>query len=118
MDSNNGSNTKPRIELKNGQWADLKDEPLNGGDLRAQRMAAHVRGFPDEALDGFVLILRKVVAWSFGPVDDATLDTIPLDAVTSILEVMNADEQPPLESSSAGTETEQENNLGSGGSGE
>lgn len=71
-----------RVELKDGQWADLRDQ-ITGGDRRAAKNAIHLHinedgsrelsGDLDDSIK-YALLRRLIVDWSFPP-------PLPRDAV-------------------------------------
>ena len=71
-----------RIELRDGQWAELRDE-MNGGDRRAGKAAITLKVAEDGSREitgeleeniKYVLLRRLIVEWSFPP-------PLPRDAV-------------------------------------
>lgn len=91
-----------RIDLGDGKWAEVR--PLTAGDLRTMRKAAYARGYgvDDDTLNNMFLITSLVTAWSFGPVDEATLDALPLKDLNRLLEeIKREDDGDPNASSSS-----------------
>lgn len=99
-----------RIELADGNWAELKTN-LTVGDLRRQRAVAHNRGFSDEVLDGLDLLKSSIDSWSFGAVSDEAIDALSMRDGRALVEAMRemgeAGQTTSSSSSSDGTsETE------------
>ncbi len=78
-----------RVELSNGNWAELRETPITVADIRFSREKAHERGFDDVTLDMVDLFPRLITEWSFGAVDDATIDALCIDDLTVIRDTIN-----------------------------
>ncbi len=96
--------TTKRVELSGDNWAVLR-AGLTVGELRKQRRMVKDRGWTDDVLDGLDLLHFMIQEWSYGPVDEATIDALPLEDVQKISEeIRGLGEAPrPSASSSAGT---------------
>jgi len=88
-----------RIELRDGQWAELRDE-MNGGDRRAGKAAITLKVAEDGSREitgeleeniKYVLLRRLIVDWSFPPplprdaVDwQGTIDRLHIDDIEAL----------------------------------
>lgn len=76
--------TSTRVELPSGGWAEIRTR-MTVGDIRAQRQAAHDRGYPDEVLDSLSLLPRMVESWSFGAVDETVVDSMTAEDAVALI---------------------------------
>lgn len=106
MDGNNGRATPTRrVTLSDGGWAEVRLVETVA-DVRAQREAAHARGFEDPLLDTLDALPRFIVSWSYGEVSRETVDGLPVqDALVLVRAIREATDAVPNPSgaSSAGT---------------
>lgn len=95
-----------RVTLSDGGWADVR-LTQTVADLRAQREAAHLRGYEDPLLDTLDTLPRFVVAWSYG--DQVTregVDALPIEDALALVRAINEGTESvpnPSGASSAGT---------------
>jgi hypothetical protein len=90
-----------RIELRNGGWAEVREE-MNGGDRRIGKAAIHLKIAEDGSREmtgeleenvRYALLRRLIVGWSYPPplpkdaVDwVATLDNLHIDDIETLAE--------------------------------
>lgn len=87
-----------RVELSDGNWATVRlSHQL--GDQVAQIKAARDRGFESDYMDALVLLKTRIVEWSFGSVDDATVYGLSDDDGALILTAIQEATQRPNPSS-------------------
>lgn len=117
MESTNGTHpgTK-RIELQDGQWAEIRMTPaVTAADMRLSQLSRvrDERGI-DLFLDTLATFPTRIVQWSFGPVDQATIDALGSEDTMTLLRAMVGmpepdaveevtEESPLVDSSDGGT---------------
>jgi len=83
-------------------------------DIKAQRLAAHERGYEDDVLDGLAMIPRVVSAWSFGAVTEDVLDNVSRTDVETLAREMAPMGEAVSTSSSAGGNSRKANRPSNG----
>src|SRR5690242_1583140 len=98
--------TAKRVELSDGQWAEIRTKPKLG-DIRYQQEEAARRGYTNQTLDNLARLEKCIVRWSFDrEVDaDALDELVPEDALL-MLEAMTGTDPNASTPSSDGTEAE------------
>ena len=89
-----------RVQLRDGQWADVKLR-TTVGDIRRQQKHIEERGHPDSMLDAFVVWIEK---WSLGDtVTDDLISALDVDDAAEISTVARAgrDDDNPNSSSTS-----------------